>query len=45
MLGLGQVIEPEKTKVIIEQASDDPFGDTDVDLDFDGVPPRDDDLP
>jgi hypothetical protein len=40
MLGLGQVIEPEKTKVVIEQASDDPFRDTDLDLDFDRVPPQ-----
>jgi hypothetical protein len=25
MLGLGEVVEPEKTKVVIEQESDDPY--------------------
>lgn len=39
MLGLGQVIEPEKTKVVIEQASDDPSGDADLELSFDRLPP------
>ena len=38
MLGLGEVLEPEKTKVIIEQESDDPFKDADLDLTFDGLP-------
>ena len=43
MLGLGQVIEPEKTKVVIEQTDDDPFGgDTDLELTFDRLPPVDD---
>lgn len=43
MLGLGQVIEPEKTKVVIEQTNDDPWGDdADLDLSFDRLPPVDD---
>lgn len=43
MLGLGQVIEPEKTKVVIEQTNDDPFGDdADLDLSFDRLPPVED---
>ena len=46
MLGLGQVIEPEKTKVVIEQTNDDPFGDdADLDLSFDRLPPVDDPEP
>jgi hypothetical protein len=40
MLGLGQVLEPEKTKVEIEQANDDPFDpDAELDLDFGDLPP------
>jgi hypothetical protein len=42
MLGLGQVIEPEKTKVVIEQTNDDPFGDADLELSFDRLPSVDD---
>lgn len=42
MFGLGEVLEPEKTKVIIEQQSDDPFKDADIELSFDGLPRLDD---
>jgi hypothetical protein len=42
MFGLGEVLEPEKTKVVIEQESDDPFKDADLDLTFDGLPRLDD---
>lgn len=41
MLAVGEILEPEKTEVIIEQASDDPFGDADLRLSFDGLPPLD----
>ncbi len=42
MLGLGEILEPEKTKVVIEQESDDPWKDADLDLTFDAVPSVDD---
>ena len=42
MLGLGEILEPEKTNVIIEQESDDPLKDADLDLTFDGLPSLDD---
>lgn len=42
MLGLGEILEPEKTKVVIEQESDDPWKDAGLDLSFDALPSLDD---
>lgn len=39
MLAMGEILEPEKTKVVIEQADDDPLDDLPFTLDFGDLPP------
>ena len=41
MLAVGDILEPEKTTVEIEQASDDPLDDLPFDIDFGNLPPLD----
>ncbi len=46
MLGLGQVLEPERTEVTIEQEGDQPLDDDPLaSLDFAGLPPIDGEAP
>jgi hypothetical protein len=39
MLGLAEVLQPEKTKIVVEQQNDDPLDDDDVELKFGDLPP------
>lgn len=41
MLAVGDILEPEKTTVEIEQANDDPLDDLPFDIDFGNLPPLD----
>lgn len=41
MLAVGDILEPEKTTVEIEQANDDPIDDLPFDIDFGDLPPLD----
>lgn len=41
MLAVGDILEPEKTTVEIEQSSDDPIDDLPFEIDFGDLPPLD----